>query len=101
MLVAVRTDADGTGRAGAVEYLRRDERGRPIDTQNRLLAFGGDTEIYRRDPRDNGEHSQFGTWGGGGFGGFFNGFGGGAGPQPAPRPQPQPSGRPNWGREFE
>jgi hypothetical protein len=97
LLVAVRTDPDGTGRAGAVEYMRRDERGRPIDTQNRLLAYGSDPDGLRRRDTGISEPPQFGTWGGS-FGGFF-GSGPGAGSPGGLRPQP--GGRPNWGREHD
>jgi penicillin-binding protein 1A len=110
LVVATRVDADyddgsrdftgaGGGRRGApgtlVEYLRRDARGQPIDTQYQLVARD-DHYDPRRDDR--------------GFGGFDFFFGGGRGgfapwgqsPSPpafgqnAPRPQPQPYQRPLW-----
>ena len=110
LVVATRVDADyddgsrdftgaGGGRRGApgtlVEFLRRDARGQPIDTQYQLVARD-DHYDPRRDDR--------------GFGGFDFFFGGGRGgfapwgpsPSPpafgqnAPRPQPQPYQRPLW-----
>lgn len=107
-LIATRVDADfddgsrdytqggHRGPAGTlVEYLRRDARGQPIDTQYRLVSRG-DMDVVSGG-RD--ERNPFELFFGGGRGGF-----GPWGPSPspptfgqnAPRPQPQPYQRPLW-----
>jgi membrane carboxypeptidase/penicillin-binding protein len=114
-LVATRVDADfddgsrdftNGGRRGPagtlVEYLRRDARGNPIDTQYRLVSRG-DIDPYggRRDDR-----GPFDFFFGGGRGGFPQWGGQPQQPPPpafgqnTPRPQsqPQPYQRPLWGR---
>jgi hypothetical protein len=113
LVVATRVDADhddgsrdftgaGGGRRGTpgtlVEYLRRDARGQPVDTQYRLVSRDDQYDTGgRRDDR------------GFGFDFFFGGNRGGFSPwgpspsppafgQNAPRPQqqPQPYQRPLW-----
>jgi penicillin-binding protein 1A len=89
------TDGGRRGPAGTlVEYLRRDARGQPIDTQYRLVARGDVMDPM--GPRDRGPFEFFF---GGGRGGFPTW---GPSPSPpafgqnAPRPQPQPFQRPLW-----
>jgi penicillin-binding protein 1A len=119
-LVATRVDADyddGTrdytreGRRGSpgtlVEYLRRDARGQPVDTQFRLVSRDEPLDtMYRRDDGPF-ERGPFGFFGGGSRGGgFFAPWGPSPSPPPAfgqsaPRPQPyqqqpQPYQRPLW-----
>jgi penicillin-binding protein 1A len=128
-LIATRVDADnddGTrdytrsgGRRGPpgtlVEYLRRDARGQPVDTQFRLVSRDEPLDtMYRRDDGPF-ERGPFGFFGGGGRGGGFfapwgpspsppPAFGRSARPQPQQQPfqqqqpyqQPQPFQRPLW-----
>jgi penicillin-binding protein 1A len=111
LVVATRVDADhddgtrdftgaGGGRRGTpgtlVEYLRRDARGQPLDTQYQLVSRDDQYDTGgRRDDR------------GFGFDFFFGGNRGGFSPwgpspsppafgQNAPRPQPPPYQRPLW-----
>ena len=113
-LVATRVDADfddgsrdftgangGRGTPGTlVEFLRRDARGQPIDTQYQLVSRG-DIDPYggRRDDR-----GPFEFFFGGGRGGFPTWGSPAPTPPPpafgqnAPRPQPPPYQRPLWGR---
>lgn len=122
LLVATRVDADfddGTrdftgqgGRRGPagtlVEYLRRDARGQPVDTQYRLVSR--DDSLYVMGRRDDDRAGPFDRRGpfdfffGGGRGGFPTW---GRSPSPptfgqnAPRPQQQPFQRPFWRREWD
>jgi membrane carboxypeptidase/penicillin-binding protein len=137
-LVATRVDADyddgsrdftgaGGGRRGApgtlIEYLRRDARGHPVDTQYRLVSrddasydpYSAGVGGGRREDRGLFERGPFEFFFGGGRGGFPS-WGGPAPTQPPPppafgqnrppaygsnrpRPQPQPQyERPLWGR---
>jgi penicillin-binding protein 1A len=118
-LVATRVDADfddGTrdftgqgGRRGPagtlVEYLRRDARGQPVDTQYRLVSR--DDSLYvmgGRDDRPSPFGRPFDFFFGGGRGGFPTW---GPSPSPpafgqnAPRPQQQPFQRPFWRRDYD
>ncbi|MCC6889175.1 MAG: transglycosylase domain-containing protein [Hyphomicrobiales bacterium] len=117
-LVATRVDADaldimrdgpdgrdgrGEGRpATLVEYLRRDSRGQPIDTQHRLISRDETLDIVGR--RDDRGVFDFFFGGGRGFapGGARGGFAPWGAPYPPPQPPayglnaPRPTYRPLW-----
>jgi membrane carboxypeptidase/penicillin-binding protein len=94
-----RVDSERDRNGLLTEYLRRDNSGRVVDTQYRLVSRDETSDVYGRPELSDepnflpwGPRPQAGGgfWGGGGFGGF-NG--------PAAPPGRRDWGKPLWGRE--